>query len=327
MILCKMSSPSLVSIIIPAFNAQNFINATIESVINQTYPHWEMWVVDDGSTDETRQVVQKYLADHRIQYLYQENQERATARNHGIRHTSGKYIAFLDADDLWLPDKLRVQVEHLHNHPEVGLCFTHYMLINSQGESLGRPAISFVPGPDQFYSLLKGNFIANSTVIIPRCVLDKVGLFDESLPAFGCEDWDMWLRITRSYPIHLIDHPLALYRLHESNTSLERIRLSAEAVLQKVFTDPTLPPYIVKNRKIVYTSLYLNFSETYLRLNQRQRAFEYWRQAWQVYPKGLFSLKRGWWAMLKLCLPYSVISNLPKLRSLLKTKEASFNNH
>ncbi len=316
-------SNSLVSVIIPAYNAQNFIKATIQSVINQTYPNWEMLIVDDGSTDETRQVVQKYLADHRIQYLYQKNQERAAARNRGIRHASGKYIAFLDADDLWLPDKLKVQVEYLHNHPKTGLCFTHYMLINSQGESLGQQAVNFATGSNQFYSLLKGNFIANSTVMTPRTILDKVGLFDESLPAFGSEDWDMWLRIARLYPIHLIDHPLTLYRLHESNTSLERMRLSAEAVLQKIFTDPTLPANIARNKKNIYARLYLVLSETYLRLNQRQRAFKYWQLAWQASPKGLFNIKRVWWTTLKLCLPYSLISSLPKLRLLLKTKGLS----
>lgn len=320
-----MSVP-LVSVITPAYNAQDFIGETIHSVINQTYPDWELLVIDDGSTDETRKVVEKYLSDPRVRYLYQENQERAAARNLGIRHAYGKYIAFLDADDLWLPNKLKIQVEYLDRHPEVGLCFTHYTLINSKGLSLGRQAINFVSGPDQFYSLLKGNFIPNSTVITPRCVLDKVGLFDESLPAFGSEDWDMWLRIARFYPIHLIDQPLALYRLHENNTSLERMRLSAEAVLQKVFGDPTLPGYIVKNKKNVYTLLYLSFSETYLRLNQRQSAFAYWRQAWQIHPKGLFSNKRGWWATLKLFLPYSVISNLPKVRLLLNTKGASLNS-
>jgi glycosyltransferase involved in cell wall biosynthesis len=319
-----MSVP-LVSVIIPAYNAQDFIGETIHSVINQTYPDWEMLVIDDGSTDETRKVVEKYLSDPRIRYLYQENQERAVARNHGIRCSSGQYIAFLDADDVWLSNKLEVQVDYLNHHPGVGLCFTNYHLIDTKGVLTGAPGISFSSN-NQFDYLLKGNFIANSTVMIPRDVLDKVGLFDEALPAFGSEDWDMWLRIARFYPIHLIDQPLALYRLHENNTSLERMRLSAEAVLQKVFGDPTLPGYIVENKKNVYALLYLNFSETYLRLNQRQSAFAYWQQAWQVHPKGLISNKRGWWTTLKLFLPYSVISNLPKLRLLLKTKGASLNS-
>lgn len=316
----------LVSIIIPAYNSQAFIGQTIESVINQSYPDWELLVIDDGSIDGTAAIVKSYLADSRVKYRFQANQERAAARNHGIRHACGKYIAFLDADDLWLPDKLRLQIEYLNQHPEVGLCFTHYGLINRQGLPLGRQAIHFVPGQNQFYSLLKGNFISNSTVITPRPVLDKVGLFDETLPAFGCEDWDMWLRIARLYPIHLIDQLLALYRLHESNTSLEQIRQSAEGVLQKVFTDPALPAHIAKHKKNVYALLYLNLSETYLRLNQRQSAFEYWQQARRVQPSGLFSLKRGWWTMLKLFLPYSVISKLPKLRSWLKTKGATFNS-
>ncbi|MCK6626364.1 MAG: glycosyltransferase [Anaerolineae bacterium] len=317
----------LISIIVPVYNGQAFIGETIQSVQSQTYQHWEMLIVDDGSTDDTRQVIETYLGDRRIRYLYQTNRERAAARNYGLKVAQGKYIAFLDADDLWLPDKLKTQVAYLEAHPEIGLCFTRCWLIDNQTNCHGMPTINFIPGPDQFERLLFGNFITNSSVVMPQCVFDRVGFFDETLPVFGCEDWDMWLRIARFYPIHLIDHPLALYRLHESNTSLERMRLSAEAVLQKVFTGPTLPSYIVKNKKMVYTSLYLNFCETSLRLNQRQRAFEYWQRAWQVYPQGLFSLKRGWWATLKLSLPYSVISNLPKLRSLLKTKEASFNSN
>ncbi|MBI1877687.1 MAG: glycosyltransferase [Chloroflexi bacterium] len=303
----------LVSVIIPAYNAQNFIGETIQSVINQTYPDWEMLVVDDGSTDETRQVIEKYLTDSRVKYLYQPNQERAAARNHGLRGSSGKYIAFLDADDLWLPDKLKVQVEYLDTHSEMGLCFTHHRFINEEGTLTGKPGVMFKPGPDQFSRLLEANFIANSTVIIARTVFDKLGLFDESLPAYGSEDWDMWLRIARFYPIHFIDQPLTLYRLHEGNTSLERMRLSAEAVLKKIFTDPTLPASIVRKKAQVYGFIQLGFSETYMRLNQRKRAFQQWQRAIKAYPP-LLVTPRGLWATLKLFLPYWLITNLPRLR-------------
>lgn len=312
----------LVSVIIPAYHAQDFIGQTIESVIKQSYPNWEMLIVDDGSTDGTREVVEKYLADSRIKYLYQENQERAAARNLGIRHACGKYIAFLDADDLWLPAKLSLQVAYLNQHAEVGLCFTHHNLINSQGLPLGRQAINFVSGPDQFYRLLTGNFIPNSTVIVPRFVLDKVGLFDESLPAFGSEDWDMWLRIARFHPIHFMDQPLILYRVHKSNTSLERMRLSAEAVLQKVFADPTLPVSVVKNKAQVYGFIQLGFSETYLRSNQRKKAFQQWQRAVKAYPAVLITLK-GLWATLKLFLPYLLIANLPRLRLWLRSEKST----
>jgi glycosyltransferase involved in cell wall biosynthesis len=316
-----MSNP-LVSVIIPAYNAQDFIAQTIESVIKQTYPHWELLVVDDGSTDGTRESLQKYVQDSRIKYLYQENQERSVARNHGIKSAKGKYIAFLDADDLWLPDKLKIQVEYLESHPEMGLCFTRYLFVDSQDTILGWPNVSFIPTQDQFYQLLQGNFIPNSTVMVLRTIFDKVGLFDEALPAFGSEDWDMWLRVARRYSIHFINQPLAFYRIHTSNTSLERMRLSAEAVLQKIFADPTLPTYIAQYKSRVYACIYCGFSETCFRLNQRQQAWDNWRRAVTIYP-GILVTKRGLLATLKLLSPYSLIALLAKLR-LWRARKAPF---
>ncbi|NJN94723.1 MAG: glycosyltransferase family 2 protein [Anaerolineales bacterium] len=171
-----MTNP-LVSVIIPAYNAQDFIAQTIESVIKQTYSHWELCIVDDGSTDDTAKIIQSYSSDNRIKYLYQQNQERAAARNHGLRCSSGRYVAFLDADDLWLPDKLKAQVQFLENQPAPALCFTQNLYINEQGLVTGKAGIAFKPGSDQFSRLLEGNFIANSTVMVPRTVFDKIGFF------------------------------------------------------------------------------------------------------------------------------------------------------
>jgi glycosyltransferase involved in cell wall biosynthesis len=313
---------SLVSVIVPAYNAQAFIGGTIQSVINQTYPDWEMLIVDDGSTDETAEVVKTYLSDSRIKYIYQANQERSAARNHGIRRAAGKYIAFLDADDLWLPDKLRRQVDCLDNHPEVGLCFTGRKFINSKGIPIHTRKITVPFDKDQFTELLKCNFIANSAVMAARTVFDQVGLFDESLPAFGSEDWDMWLRITRYYPFHFVDQPLLLYRVHEKNTSLDQIYQSSSAVLDKVFSDPTLPADIIRRKNRIYALSHFGFSETYLSLNQRKAAFRHWRSAVKEYPAGPLVIRRGLWASLKLCLPYLLIANLAKLNRLLHSKIA-----
>lgn len=321
----------LISVVVPVYNGQEFIKTTIQSVIMQSYPHWEMLIIDDGSTDGTKEVVKGYLEDSRIKYFYQKNRERAAARNQGIHFSSGQYIAFLDADDAWLPDKLEVQVDYLKHHPEVRLCFTNYFLIDTGGILTGAPRISFTSN-NQFDYLLKGNFIANSTVMIPRDVLDKVGLFDETLPAFGSEDWDMWLRIVRFYSVHFIDKPLALYRIHENNTSLDRMCSSAEAVLKKTFSDPNLPANIFRSKEKIYAQIYLGFSETCLRSNQKKKAVEYWQRAYRTYPTLLFLTERGIWATLKLLLPYSIISNFPKLRLLLqrgisdyRLKESKFN--
>jgi glycosyltransferase involved in cell wall biosynthesis len=293
---------ALVSVITPAYNAQAFIGETIASVINQSYPHWEMVIIDDGSTDGTGDVIQTYLGDTRIKYVYQKNQERAVARNNGIRLAAGKYIAFLDADDMWLPDKLKIQVEYLETHPEIGLCFTHYLLMDKSGSPLGMPATHFKQGRDQFCNLLEVNFIPNSTVIVPRAVFEQVGWFDETLPAFGSEDWDMWLRIVRFHPIHFIDQPLMLYRLHSSNTALNTSYISAQAVLKKIFSDPTLPAHIVKNKNKIYALIDYVYSEAYAKLRQRKMALAYWQSAWQKDPIVFFTTKRGIWATLKLLI-------------------------
>jgi len=311
---------SLVSVIVPAYNAQAFIGETIQSVINQTYSDWEMLIVDDGSTDETAEVVKTYLGDPRIKYFHQSNQERSAARNHGIRRASGEYIAFLDADDLWLPDKLRRQVDYLNNHPEVGLCFTNRTLINSKGVPIPAPKITVPLDKDQFSELLKVNFISNSTVMTTRSIVNRVGLFDESLPAFGSEDWDMWLRIARFYPIYFIDKPLMLYRVHVGNTSLDKMYLSQKAVLEKAFSDPTLPARIVKDKKRIYAALHLGYSQIYLSMGRRQEAFRHWRWAWAVYPWGILTLKRGLWTAFKMLLPYRLVVNLPRLKSLVNSK-------
>ncbi|MFN8456757.1 MAG: glycosyltransferase family A protein [Anaerolineae bacterium] len=309
-----MANP-LVSVIIPAYNAQGFIGQTIESVINQTYPHWEMLVVDDGSIDDTAAVVHSYLSDSRIRYLHQSNQERAVARNHGIRSSSGQYIAFLDADDLWSATKLQTQVERLEYQPELGLCFSSYLVIDRDGLPSGKPRIKFTLAKNPFIQLLEtGNFIANSTVMLPRLVLDKVGLFDETLPIFGCEDWDMWLRIAQIYPIYFIDQPLMYYRLHESNTSLVNLGRSGEAVLQKIFTNPISSTFIIKDRNKIFASFYFQLSQAYLRMDQKKAAIKHWWLALNLYPLGLVTTKQGIMTTLKLLLPHSLVSDLVRVR-------------
>lgn len=311
-----MSVP-LVSVITPVYNAQRFIGETIQSVLNQTYRHWEMLVIDDGSTDGTRVCIEPYLRDSRVTYIYQENQERAVARNNGICRASGKYIAFLDADDLWLPKKLQHQVESLEARPEVGLCFTNCNYVDNSGEFLYTPKINPAFQNAPFYYLLQNNFITNSTVMVPWNVFDKVGLFDETLPAFGAEDWDMWLRITQRYPIYLINQPLTLYREHNNNTLPHKMYLSQEAVLQRVFSKSTLPDVVVRDKAKIYSLFDLRQSEIYSHLFERKKAFEHWRQAIRIYPQGIFTTGRGLRATLKLLLPYSLVAKVSQLSKIL----------
>lgn len=214
-----MATPT-VSVVIPTYNRAHLILEALESVFAQTHQEYEVIVVDDGSTDNTREVLAPFL--HRIQYVWQENQGISGARNRGILLSRGRYIAFLDSDDRWLPEKLAKQVVYLDAHPKVGLlCCGLWRYEIGKEETRERRPQGF---PKNFEELLQGpNFIPTSTAIVPRDCFSKVGLFDPALPPI--EDWDMWLRLARQYKMHCLDEILAEHRLHPTNTTKDLVRV------------------------------------------------------------------------------------------------------
>jgi glycosyltransferase involved in cell wall biosynthesis len=208
-----------VSVIIPTYNSAQYVGAAVDSVLAQTFTDYETIVVDDGSTDETREVLQRYA--RRITYIYQENRERSAARNAGINASSGKYIAFLDADDLWMPHKIERQVAVLDENPTVALCYCQASYIDPNGspvQFLG----SWIYGDreskmvvaDKSRELMLGNVVfgGGSTPMVRRSLLEEVGLFDETLSY--PEDWDLWIRLSRKGPFAYIPEPLACYRVY-----------------------------------------------------------------------------------------------------------------
>jgi glycosyltransferase involved in cell wall biosynthesis len=203
-----------VSVIIPVYNGEKYIAQAVNSVLNQTYRDFELIVVDDGSTDRTAEILESY--GDKITYIYQDNRERSAARNKGICSCSGEYLAFLDADDMWLPHKLKQQVQLLDLSPETGLVHGIAFFINESGRRIhqnGKQTIgSFESGNEVYKSLLFENIIASPTVMVRRACFDKVGLFDESMTY--TEDWDMWLRIAIHYRVDITRRPLAYYRIN-----------------------------------------------------------------------------------------------------------------
>lgn len=205
-----------VSVIIPAYNAAPWIAETLASVLAQTLQDFEIIVVDDGSTDETAEIVAKI--EH-IQYMHKANGGAASARNVGIRLARSEYIAFVDADDLWLPDKLYLQMELLR---QTGLEWVYSDAYAFDGRT-GGTLFAFSKlrrqySGDVLRPLFLGDFIPMPTPIVRRGVFDEVGYFDESPKAHGVEDWDMWLRIAARYPIGLVNCPLARHRVHAAST-------------------------------------------------------------------------------------------------------------
>lgn len=228
-----MDAPA-VSVVIPAYNAERTIGATLDSVLAQSLRDFEIIVVNDGSRDETGAVLGSYAARHpdRITVIHQQNMGQAAARNNGIAAARGRFIAFNDADDVWAPEKLERQLHFLESNPEIGLCYTEGMTIDEHG----REKVPFGATPEFtgrcFETLITRNNIIGSSVMVRRAVLDDVGAFNPALRA--CENWELWTRIARKYPLALIDEKLSFYRQHGSNMSkdIDRMRENRLAAIQ-----------------------------------------------------------------------------------------------
>lgn len=214
-----------ISVIIPTYNCAQYIGESVDSALNQTLKASEVIVVDDGSTDNTKEILSRY--DGKIRYIYQNNRGPSAARNRGIKEAAGRYIAFLDADDTWLPKKLELQARFLDDHPDYGLVTCdalqfsgkHTVIVPSMAKERklhsGRVILH----------LLRENFLNTNNVLIRKEVFTIVGMFDEKRRY--SEDYDLWLRIAKRYKIGFVNNILTEYRSH----SLNRSRVNKEEIL------------------------------------------------------------------------------------------------
>ena len=228
-----------VTVIIPVFNGAAFVQRAVRSVLEQTFQDFEIIIVNDGSNDNTEEVV-RAIADRRIRYVFQPNQGPNAARNNGIRMAQGEYLAFLDADDWWLPAKLQAQLERLKERPEAGLVYCSTLWVKPAGEIILNEAL--IEG-NVFPTLLFGNAVSGSasSVMVLRRVFDKVGLFDENFRRM--EDWEMWLRIGAVFPFAAVRQPLVyVTNLPDSNGKNHfDMYASHLAVLEKAFNSYAAP--------------------------------------------------------------------------------------
>jgi glycosyltransferase involved in cell wall biosynthesis len=203
----KIEIKPQVSVIIPTYNRSWIIKEAIDSVLAQDYKEFELIVVDDGSTDHTSDVLDS--SRNVIKVLSQKNKGVSAARNRGIEEASGQFIAFLDSDDLWLPQKLSAQVEFFNQTPNALICQTEEVWIRNGLRVNPKKRHKKLSGMI-FKPSLELCLVSPSAVMIQRSLFDRVGEFDETLPA--CEDYDLWLRISCRFPVHLIDRPLIIKR-------------------------------------------------------------------------------------------------------------------
>lgn len=200
----------LVSAVITTYNYGHFLAQAIESVLGQTYKNIELIIVNDGSTDNTDEVVRIYLSDSRVSYLKQANLGQSRAKNAGIEKARGDYVAFLDGDDQWLPEKLALQLPLFGKDPSIGVVYSRMRCINEDGSprkaNLLKPCSGWVTD-----KLIIDNFVPFSSSVVKRECFDKCAAMDEGLIA--SVDWDLWLRLSRGYKFDYVNRPLVCYRV------------------------------------------------------------------------------------------------------------------
>ncbi|WP_016878606.1 glycosyltransferase [Chlorogloeopsis fritschii PCC 9212] len=242
-----------ISVIIPAYNSQKSIQNTIESVLKQTLKNWELIIVDDGSQDSTLEVISQFT-DSRIKVFSFPHAGANISRNRGLKHANGEFISFLDADDMWTPDKLELQLQALQSHPQASVAYSWTNCIDEKSQFLRRGTYITATG-NVYAKLLVVNFLeSGSNPLIKREALITVGGFDESLS--GGQDWDLYLRLAARYEFVAVSSPQILYRI--SGNSLSTNVVSQEAacltVIQRAFSHA--PESLMYLRKYSMANLY-----------------------------------------------------------------------
>lgn len=207
-----------ISIVIPTYNSGQYLAKAIDSVLSQTYRDFEIIVIDDGSTDNTKDMIMECAKKNpdKVRYFYQKKSGPSAARNKGIIETKGDYIAFLDADDLWCQNKLSLQMEYFEKNPEITLSATEFEFIDSEGKLLGYSnRREKIPTDGYILNYIFEHYLLTSTIMLKKEVFKKIGFFDETLQ--NAEDTDIQLRIATHFRIGLLEKRLVKYRQHDAS--------------------------------------------------------------------------------------------------------------
>jgi glycosyltransferase involved in cell wall biosynthesis len=227
----------LVSVIIPAYNAGPYVAETIDSALAQTYKNIEIIVVEKDSADNTHEVLEPYIKKKLITYIHQDGKGLSNARNIAIKHSRGEFIALLDADDFFLPQKIEKQVAYLLQHPECDVCYCDFLqFYHGAPEKTLRLNYTYYSGADTFPHLLRKNFIAPVNVVLRRSTIDRVGGFNETY--YRTEDWEYWVRLAyRGAMFCFLPETLVKVRIHpESMSQVWSGQTEDKKMVMRIFT-------------------------------------------------------------------------------------------
>lgn len=285
-----MTNPR-VSVLLPTYNRAAYLRQAIESALNQTFRDIEVVIVDDGSTDDTAQIVQR-INDPRVRYIYQANRGVAAALNTAWRASRGDYLARLDSDDIWLPNLLAEFVTTLDADPDLGLVYARAQWMDAQGNAL--PQILGAPEkfPGQWLkSLVYGDCVCPIAVMFRRDCMERTGGYDESL--IGNEDWDLWLRMAMHYRFAFRNEILARYRAHSQNltssVSARSLRLFDDRlrVLEKFFARSDVPADVLPLKPIAFRNVYIDIAMRHFTAKRWRTGFDYCTRAIRIGPNHL----------------------------------------
>jgi glycosyltransferase involved in cell wall biosynthesis len=287
-----------VSVIIPSYNAMSYLPKTLESVLNQTFRDFEVLIINDGSLDNIVQWASE-LVDDRVKLISQKNQGLAGARNTGVAHAKGEYIAFLDADDLWEPTKLEKQIRRLDDDPTVGVVHTWTFLVDPESRRTGKILTSHAEG-NVWQQIVENNPIVVSSVMVRSSCLEDIGEFDRELRY--CEDVDMWLRLASRYSFAVVKEPLTSYRLHPGtlSTHCQGVLESNRIVIERAFQSVPTELLYLRNRAYGKQNLYLAWRS--LNNKDYENAIHFRQQALAHYPQLRYS-----WDCIRLSLAIAVM--------------------
>lgn len=244
-----------ISVIVPAYNAEQTILETINSVLQQTFSDFELIVINDGSTDRTLELLST-VKDTRLKIFSYLNGGVPVARNYGLSHAIGDFIAFLDADDLWTPDKLELQLATLQQHPEAGVVYSWAYYMDEKGESFHADSPIFFEGNVYSQLLLRDFIVSGSNCTIRREAIKSVGEFDSSIP--GADDWDYWIRLALHWPFVVVPKLQIFYRQSPGSVSskVEAMEKNNLRVIEKGFQAAPPEMQYLKNQSLANTYRY-----------------------------------------------------------------------
>jgi glycosyltransferase involved in cell wall biosynthesis len=266
----------LVSIIIPAYNAEKYIKGAIESALAQTYKNIEIVVVDDGSTDKTKDIVKEF-ADKRIKYIYQKNSGVAITRNTGIKNSTGEYIAFLDADDYYFPKKIEEEIKFLEQNKKFDLVYCNMVHFYDNAPNKYFTHKGYFPSGNVFGDLLNGFFGQLNAVLIPKKIFNKVGLFDANL--HYSEDWNLCLQIARfGFSFGFLNKRLVKIRISsDSHSRMEnqwKMKNNNLMIFERLFDSMTEKEKRVYGAEKIIAKLKIKLAIAHLTAKQKRKSIE-----------------------------------------------------